>query len=47
VWSLDQTVEKTSEWYCAYLERNEVISNQQLVDYVNAAVDAKVGWIES
>lgn len=47
VWSLDEAVKKTAEWYRAYLEKKEVISNQQLEQYIKAAADSNAGWIES
>ena len=45
LWNLDTTLGKTSDWYRTYLESQKTISHQQLEEYVEAAIDAKVGWV--
>lgn len=44
VWRLEETLEKTAQWYRAWLENKEVISRKQLTAYVDAAVRANIGW---
>jgi CDP-glucose 4,6-dehydratase len=44
VWSIDATLEKTAEWYRAWLINKDVISRQQLAAYVEAAAKAKIEW---
>lgn len=44
VWNIDITLEKTADWYRAWLEHNEVISRQQLADYLAAAVKSNIEW---
>jgi CDP-glucose 4,6-dehydratase len=44
VWNIDATLEKTAEWYRAWLENADIISGQQLADYVESAARAKVEW---
>ena len=47
VWNIDATLEKTADWYRAWLEYSEVISRQQLADYVAAAVKSNIEWARS
>ena len=44
VWDFDLALEKTAQWYRAWMENKEVISRQQLRAFVLAASQAKVGW---
>jgi CDP-glucose 4,6-dehydratase len=44
VWSLDMTLEKTAQWYQAWLVSKDVISRKQLTDYVESAANAKIEW---
>lgn len=44
VWPLDTTLEKTAAWYQAWLNKGEVISRQQLTEYIAAAAEAGLGW---
>jgi CDP-glucose 4,6-dehydratase len=46
VWNIDTTLQKTTEWYRAWLVNQEVISRQQLGAYIDAAVHAKNEWAE-
>jgi CDP-glucose 4,6-dehydratase len=45
VWNLKTTLEKTADWYRAYLDSNEAISTEQLSQYIEAATLANVAWI--
>lgn len=47
VWNLDTTLEKTAHWYRTFLESQTTISAQQLAQYVEAAKNAKVGWVSA
>jgi CDP-glucose 4,6-dehydratase len=47
LWNLDTTLEKTSDWYRTYLESQKALSHQQLEEYVDAAIDAKVSWVSA
>jgi CDP-glucose 4,6-dehydratase len=46
VWDLDKTIEKTANWYSAWIESKEVISRQQLTDYISAAKVSHVNWVQ-
>jgi hypothetical protein len=35
---------KTADWYRAWFQNGEIISHQQLAEYVNYAVRANVEW---
>jgi CDP-glucose 4,6-dehydratase len=45
VWNLDTTLEKTADWYRTFQLSQKTISMQQLVQYVEAAKEAQVGWV--
>lgn len=47
VWDIDTTLVKTADWYRAWLENKDVISNVQLEDYINHAVQANIEWTKS
>jgi CDP-glucose 4,6-dehydratase len=44
VWNLDTTLEKTAEWYRAWLVDKAIISRRQLADYLESAADAGIEW---
>ena len=44
VWSLDEALGATAEWYRAYIERGSVISQNQLQAYMAAARQAGITW---
>jgi CDP-glucose 4,6-dehydratase len=44
VWSLDEGLDATLEWYRAHIERRSVISENQLQAYVAAAREARIAW---
>ncbi len=44
VWNFEIALRMTAQWYRAWMENKEVISRQQLRDYVLAAAKAKVEW---
>jgi CDP-glucose 4,6-dehydratase len=45
VWDLDVALKKTVDWYRSYLDDKNVVSQQQLYEYVNAAKNSKVSWV--
>lgn len=45
VWGLDTTLQKTADWYRAFLDTQILSSSQQLSQYLEAAKNAQVGWI--
>lgn len=47
VWNIDTTIEKTAQWYEAWLIDKKVISKQQYYTYVEAAKNAKLEWTKS
>lgn len=44
VWGIDDALMATVDWYRAYIERGEVISAQQIANYVEAAARRGVSW---
>ncbi len=44
VWNLEVTLEKTADWYRAWLLDKAIISRRQLADYLEAAADAGIDW---
>ena len=44
VWSFEQGVAATAEWYRAWLERKALLSREQLERYVLAAAEHGLGW---
>jgi len=44
VWSLETTLEKTTDWYQNFLSNKKTISKAQLTDYIDAAKIAQVAW---
>ena len=44
VWSLQQTLQATGDWYRAYLERGEVCSQRQIKTYMADARACDVSW---
>jgi CDP-glucose 4,6-dehydratase len=47
VWSIDTTLEKTADWYSNFQSSQKTISSQQLADYIDAALNAHVGWVSA
>lgn len=45
VWDLDTTLQKTADWYLAFLDTQTLTSTQQLSEYLEAAKQARVGWL--
>ncbi len=45
VWSIDQGLRATAEWYHNYIEDNLIITESQLAAYVSAAADAGAAWL--
>ncbi len=47
VWRIDATLAKTADWYRAWLETGQIISRQQLADYVATAAQANLEWAKA
>lgn len=47
VWTLDTTLAKTAEWYRTWMNDRQIISQQQLNDYIEAAQHARAVWAEA
>lgn len=47
VWSLDEGLGATADWYRLYLERGAVVSRDQLQAYVSAAKRAGIPWSQT
>lgn len=45
IWKLGTTLEKTTDWYRAFLQSKSVISVRQLMEYIDAAAMAQARWI--
>lgn len=45
VWSLDQSLGATADWYQSWLESGVLLSREQLQRYINAAHDANASWV--
>ncbi len=43
-WDFDTTLEKTTDWYRAWLEDANLISRKQLAEYVEDATNSKFEW---
>lgn len=46
VWSFSQGISETACWYKTYLETGEIISRQQIQNYVMQAKDAELVWTQ-
>jgi len=46
VWSFEEAVNATAEWYKAWLNDGNVISSQQLNDYIEVAKEKKITWTD-
>ncbi len=44
VWNLEESLTETAKWYCHYLEDGEIISHQQLTEYIELAKVRKISW---
>lgn len=44
VWNIDVTLQKTADWYRAWMDGKEIISLQQLAEYASDAKKAHVAW---
>jgi CDP-glucose 4,6-dehydratase len=45
VWSIDEGLAATVEWYSKFMENNRVLSREQLSSFVVAAKEKGLGWI--
>ena len=46
IWDGAPSFERTADWYRAYAERGEVITREQLADYVTRARELQLEWAE-
>ncbi|HLE11310.1 MAG TPA: CDP-glucose 4,6-dehydratase [Bacteriovoracaceae bacterium] len=46
VWSFEECVAKTAEWYQNWISKGEIIGQRQLKEYVAAAKNKKIEWSE-
>ena len=44
VWNFSSALEKTATWYRSWMERGDVVSREQLANYVADAAQANVAW---
>jgi len=44
VWGIDKTINKTISWYKFYYENNQVLSLEDLKDYISDAKSANISW---
>jgi CDP-glucose 4,6-dehydratase len=44
VWDSETTFEKTVKWYKAYYEQNQILTSQDLEDYVSDAKEKNIDW---
>lgn len=44
VWSLSETLMRTADWYRAWFERGEIITDHQLNQYISDANEADLAW---
>lgn len=47
IWNLDTCLIKTADWYRTWSQSGQIISNQQLIDYVAAAAQIDVEWAQA
>jgi CDP-glucose 4,6-dehydratase len=47
VWNIDTALEKTADWYRAWMDGKENISLQQLTEYASDAKKAHAAWVDS
>lgn len=46
VWTIDDTLTNTAAWYRAWLQSGQIISRQQLADYVASAAQVGLSWVK-
>jgi len=46
VWTFEQAVSATTEWYRAWLDRGDVITTDQIKEYVTQAADQGFSWVD-
>ena len=44
VWNLEESIRQTAKWYRRYLENGEIISRQQLAEYIQLAETRNISW---
>lgn len=45
IWQLDDALAATADWYRAWLDSQQVLTRQQLAEYVEAALRANAEWV--
>lgn len=46
VWNVERAIEKTVEWYKAFIDKKELLSDSQLFDYMNDAKSKNAIWVQ-
>jgi CDP-glucose 4,6-dehydratase len=44
VWNINSTIEKTVRWYKAFYEKGDILTYQDLEDYINDAKNKDIEW---
>lgn len=44
IWSLDQAMQATADWYRQFNEKGDVLTSEQLANYIESALLADVSW---
>lgn len=47
VWTFDEGVAATGEWYRAWMDRSDVVSHKQLQNYIKVAKERGLSWAEN
>lgn len=47
IWGLEDTLEKTADWYRAWLQSGQVISDQQLSEFISSAEASSATWLQA
>jgi CDP-glucose 4,6-dehydratase len=45
VWTLEEGLAATAQWYSTFIENNRILSRQQLIAFVEAASDKGLSWV--
>ena len=46
IWDIKRTVQHTIKWYRTYLEKNLVITTEQIRNYVSEAKENNLSWAD-
>jgi CDP-glucose 4,6-dehydratase len=44
VWNINSAIEKTVRWYKAFYEKGDILTYQDLEDYINDAKNKDIEW---